>query len=365
LPRRCLLLAIAWALGACSSSTPAAAPARTPVTAPSSAALDAAALQRAIDAHFEAGEPAGLENVRALLVSVDGATVAARYSGSGPEEAAHVWSVTKSVLSMLVGIALDEGHLRGLDQTLAELLPQYRSQMRPAVAAITLQQLLSMTSGLADASDGGVVFDPADPDLVRTILQGALVAEPGTRWLYSNASAHVLSAVLRHATGQSVLDYARARLFDPLEILTRPGYEGVENLRYAPPFSDDFQRAGFAWATDQQGVHVGGLTLKITAPDMVKLGELYLGEGTWHGRRIVPAQWVQTSITPVELASQEDGSSYGLLWWLFELTDTARTPRAAASVKVSSSCPTCASWSPSPRERTDSPPSTGRCSRRS
>jgi CubicO group peptidase (beta-lactamase class C family) len=191
--------------------------------------------------------------------------------------------------------------------------------MTPDVASITLQQLLSMTSGLADAPDASVMFDPADPDIVRTILDRPLVAAPGTRWLYSNASAHVVAAALRHATGRSVLDYARARLFDPLGIRTRPAYEGVEEFASISVFSERFQDAGFAWATDRQGVHVGGLMLKLTAADMVKLGELYLGHGSWHGRRIVPAAWVQTSTTPVELATQQDGSSYGLLWWLFEL----------------------------------------------
>ena len=280
---------------------------------------DFVALERSIDAHLDDADPPGLANVRAVLVSVDGATVVAHYRDSAPDETAHVWSVTKSVLSMLVGIAIADGHLRGLDQSLAELLPAYRTHMRADTASITLQQLLSMTSGITDGPEAGMQWDPADPDIVRTILDRPLVAAPGTRWLYSNASAHLVSAALRHATGQSVLDYARTRLFDPLGIRTRPAYEGVEELASLAVFSDEFERAGFAWGTDRQGVHVGGLMLKLTAPDMIKLGELYLAQGTWHGRRIVPAEWVTTSITPVELATQDDGSSYGLMWWLFEL----------------------------------------------
>ena len=208
-------------------------------------------VERNIDAHLDEADPPGLANVRAVLVSVDGATVVAHYRDSAPDETAHVWSVTKSVLSMLVGIAIADGHLRGLEQTLAELLPAYRAHMTPDVAAITLQQLLSMTSGLADAPDGGVTFDPADPDIVRTLLDRPLVAAPGTRWVYSNASAHVVSAALRYATGRSVLDYARTRLFDPLGIRTRPAYEGVEEFASVGVFSEDFQRAGFAWGTDR------------------------------------------------------------------------------------------------------------------
>ena len=314
---RVVALLLVWTLVGC-SGTASTSESSGPTSTGTSVSPQDLALERSIDAYLDEADPPGLANVRAVLVSVDGSTVAARYRRSGPDQTGHVWSVTKSVLSMLVGIAIHDGHLRGLDQTLAELLPAYRAHMTPDVASISLQQLLSMTSGLADAPDARVMFDPADPDIVRTILDRPLVAAPGTRWLYSNASAHVVSAALRHATGRSVLDYARTRLFDPLGIRTRPAYEGVEEFASVAVFSDEFQRAGFAWGTDRQGVHIGGLMLKLKAADMVKLGELYLAQGSWHGRRIVPAEWVKTSITPVELATQ-DGSSYGLLWWLFEL----------------------------------------------
>ena len=95
------------------------------------------ALERSIDAYLDGADPPGLANVRAVLVSVDGATVVAHYRDSAPDETAHVWSVTKSVLSMLVGIAIADGHLRGLDQTLGELLPAYRTHMRADTASIS------------------------------------------------------------------------------------------------------------------------------------------------------------------------------------------------------------------------------------
>jgi CubicO group peptidase (beta-lactamase class C family) len=315
---RVVALALACALTACYGASSTSQPSPATSTGTTLSPQDSVALERSIDTYLDEADPPGLANVRAVLVSVDGSTVAARYRGSGPDQTGHVWSVTKSVLSVLVGIAIHDGHLRGLDQTVAELLPAYRAHMTPDVASITLQQLLSMTSGLADAPDARVTFDPGDPDIVRTILERPLVAAPGTRWLYSNASPHLVSAALRHATGRSVLDYARTRLFDPLGIRTRPAYEGVEELASVAVFSDEFQRAGFAWGTDRQGVHVGGLMLKLTPADMVKLGELYLAQGSWRGRRIVPAEWVKTSITPVE-PTPPNGPSYGLLWWLFEL----------------------------------------------
>jgi len=258
--------------------------------------------------------------VRAVIVSVRGSTVAARYPHSTATESRHVYSVTKSVVSTLVGIALAEGHLRSLDEPLRTLLPGYRRHMSADVAAITLRELMTMTSGLADADQGGAPFQPADSDAVRTILEQGLVAQPGSRWIYSNSAAHLVSAVLRHATGQSVLNYARKRLFDPLGIPSRPAYEGLERLSDPPSFTKPFQQAGFAWATDRQGTHVGGLLLKLTAADMVKLGELHLARGDWHGRRLFPASWIATATTPTALAGDADGSSsYGLMWWLADL----------------------------------------------
>ena len=290
-PRRLLgcVLALAVLLtGACSSGS-----GRRPASgAPGSTSRRWSAAPTTYLAQAETSVPQ-LAAVRSLLVSVDGRTVLERYVDGGPDETHHVYSVTKSVVSTLVGIAVDEGLLDGVDSTLAELLPRERDAMTPRVAGVTLRQLLTMTSGIADEADGGAPWDPSQPDAVRTILSSGSVEEPGRSWRYSNAATHLLTAVLAEATGGSVLDFARRVLFDPLGIRTRPAYEGTERMRVlgpSPAWSPAFRRAGFAWATDRQGVHVGGLTLKLTARDLLRFGQLHLDGGRWDGAAAGPGR---------------------------------------------------------------------------
>ena len=312
----CALALAALLTGACTSGP---APARE-----QDAGIDLEALERSTDEHLAQADTSvpQLAAVRALLVSVDGRTVLERHVGGGPDDTHHVYSVTKSVVSTLVGIAVDEGLVEGVDSTLHELLPRERDAMPRRVAGVTLRQLLTMTSGIADEADGGAPWDPAQPDAVRTILASGSVEEPGRTWRYSNAATHLLTAVLAEATGGSVLDFARRVLFDPLGIRTRPAYEGTERMTVlgpSPDWSPAFRRAGFAWATDRQGVHVGGLTLKLTASDLLRFGRLHLDGGRWDGEQLVPAAWVEEAVRPAEQPTGDDAVGYGYLWWLFEL----------------------------------------------
>jgi CubicO group peptidase (beta-lactamase class C family) len=223
------------------------------------------------------------------------------------------------VTSILVGVALDEGLLRGVDQQLGELLPSYRSSMTEQVAAITLRQLLTHTSGIAGNS-ANVGIPLAADDAVASILSAPLLNDPGTVFDYSNSGAHLVTAILAEAIDSSVLDYAREKLFDPLGIKTHPSFQG-QPIKEEPDQKPtrDYLRAGFAWGSDRQGINTGCCFLKLTAPDMVKLGELYLNLGLWHGRRIVSADWVRDSttsqVTPEQLGPD---AGYGYLWWLDE-----------------------------------------------
>ncbi|MDX6323642.1 MAG: hypothetical protein QOF52_3500 [Propionibacteriaceae bacterium] len=259
----------------------------------------------------------GLQAVRAVLVSVDGKTVIAHYRASRSSEHAHVFSVTKSVMSILVGIALDQGYLKSLDQTLGESLPKYRSQMTDQVAAITLRQLLTHTSGIPGNGMGSSgAFALAADDAVGLILTYGLLNDPGTVFDYSNSGSHLVGAVLAEATGRPVLDYAREQLFNPLGIKTRPAYEGFD----AGEPTSQFEKDGFAWAADRQGIHTGCCWLKLTTPDMLKIGELYLNEGSWKGQRIVSAAWVRDSTTSQVTAEQlGPAGGYGYFWWLDQL----------------------------------------------
>jgi CubicO group peptidase (beta-lactamase class C family) len=300
-PRRAwplLLLAMVLALSACTAGQ---RPSPT-----SSVAPDHAELTQAVD-DFLASP--GHETVQAVLVSVDGNTVVERYRGARADQPLHVWSVTKSFLGTLVGIAVADGLIDDLDQTLAQLLPRHRSAMDARVAAVTLRQLLTMTAGFPEGLSAQRFG--SDPDFVTSLLRTGIDRDPGTAFAYSNAGSHLVAAVLDEAlrrddARRSMLDYAREKLFDPLGIKSRPAYQGAET--WAP--SSTFDRSGFAWATDRQGIPHGCCLLRVTPRDMQKLGQLYLADGVWEGRQLVPREWVKQATTGTEL------SDYGYLWWV-------------------------------------------------
>ena len=152
--------------------------------------------------------------MRAILVEVDGRPRFERYYSSSAGQSRSVFSVTKSVMSTLVGIAVGEGKLR-LDDPLSTLLPHYAATMTPHVAQVTLRQLLTMTGGFPDDWSGtsDQVLE-SSPDWTRFILAHQETA-PGAQFHHSNYGAHLLSPILVQATGRSVLSYARAKLFDP------------------------------------------------------------------------------------------------------------------------------------------------------
>lgn len=274
----------------------------------------AAELQKQVELYLSPGGRYD-ELVKSILVNVDGHDLVAHYSADSGQAVAHnVYSVTKSVMSMLVGIAINEGKIGSVDATLAQLLPQYAPKMASGVGAVTLEQLLMMTGGLAP-DDRSTRYRPGVDWTAITVAE-ALWQPPGTGFLYSNPAAHLLSAILVRATKMSVLDYARVKLFDPLGISTTPAEEPVLSVEDLPAYD---ARPGFGWSTDPQGLHLGMSDLKITAADMIKLGRLYLQQGRWDGKQLVPAEWVQNSSRSHVTAGDGPAGTivgYGYLWWV-------------------------------------------------
>ena len=159
-----------------------------------------------------------------MVVEVDGIRQLELYrDGGGPNHYSHVWSVTKSVVSTLVGIAIAEGKISSLDATLPELLPDNAAQMSHDQRSITLRQLLTMSAGFSDEMGGPQLSDAK----VASILKLPLEVTPGTRFIYSDPGAQLVSAIVTEATGMTTLDYARAKLFGPLGINSTPAYTGV------------------------------------------------------------------------------------------------------------------------------------------
>ena len=229
--------------------------------------------------------------LRTVAVSVHGKRVYERYFHSRADAHLNVESVGKTILGTLVGIAIHDGKLHGIEQTLAELLPAYRADMTPRVSAITLGQLLTMTGGLPDDDAFyPAVFD-TDRDWVRTALVMAGRGRPVEGFAYASAGSHLISAILQEATGETAFAYARRKLFEPLGIATDPAYQPVALARNLKAYA----RAEFAWPTDPHGRNIGGGGQKLTARDLLVLGQLWLQAGSWHGRQLVPAAWEQAA----------------------------------------------------------------------
>jgi CubicO group peptidase (beta-lactamase class C family) len=259
--------------------------------------------------------------VRSVLVVRHGYLVYERYwHGDTATTGQDVASITKSLTSTLVGIALGTHHLKSLDQTVGELLGRHLPPgADPRLAKVTVAQLLTMTSGLArDVPGGG--GDPrlfeqmvASPDWVRNILGQRLVSAPGTRYAYSNAGPHLLSAILADASGQSTLAFARAKLFDPLGIDSARAPEPVLPTP-APADLRAFEQASVAWPKDPQGYHLGFAWLKLPSRDLAKLGYLYLNGGRWEDTQLIPEAYVRAATQAHAEMVPADADAYGYLW---------------------------------------------------
>jgi len=244
-----------------------------------------------IEAFLGAGGPARHRPPTAVLVDVGGEL---RYVHGDPASRGNVRSVTKSVLATLVGIAVDDGWIAGVDRTLAELLPDHAPAMPGPIRTATLHQVLTMTAGTV--ADGPAAASPPGPaeDWARRALTLGPQSSPGGGFVYSTTGSHLLSAVVTAATGTSVRDYARRELFAPLGI----GARG----------------AGIAWTADPQGRPLGGTGLELSASDMLALGRLYRAGGLWDGRRLLSAEWVAAATRP-QVRTGVAPAGYGYQWW--------------------------------------------------
>jgi CubicO group peptidase (beta-lactamase class C family) len=282
----------------------------------------AALVEPDVEEYLAAADDAG--QVRAVLVHHHGVPVVERYHRSDPDEWWDTRSVTKSVMSTLVGIAIEDGHIEGTDAALGELLPDRRDEMTDEVAALTLHQVLTHTAGFGE--EGSEADDYwFDDDWVGSILatRAESVTPVGT-FAYSNAGAHLVSAALVEATGTPVLEYARAELFEPLGIPTEPAFEPVIDL--SDPAADaeaydQYLEADFTWGVDPQGLHEGSCCAKLRPQDLARIGQLYLDGGRWQGEQVVPEDWVQEATRPKVDVPYAGTSGYGYMWWTTEVDE--------------------------------------------
>ncbi len=274
----------------------------------------------------DAVETNEFDNLHAVIVARGGKLVLERYYEGedrrtrgpalgvvkfGPEVKHDLRSATKSIVGLLYGIALAAGKVPDLDRSLVGQFPAYEDLAAdPRRARMTVRHALSMTLGTewdealpySDPRNSETAMDRA-ADRYRYVLERPMVAEPGTRWTYNGGATAVLAKLISRGTGQALLDYARATLFEPL------GITDVE------------------WVVDSDGAPFAASGLRLRPRDLARIGQMILDRGTWGDSQVVPAEWLDQSMTPK--VRTNDGLEYGYHWWLGKVRSTDQPWMAA------------------------------------
>jgi len=239
----------------------------------------------------------GLTPLKAVVVAHRGVIVAERgYRGHTPGAATNIKSASKSVISALIGIAIDKKILTGVDQPIAPLLAkELPADPDPRLGQVTVGNLLSMQAGLGRTSGANYGRWVASKNWVRAALAQPFDDDPGGTMLYSTGSSHLLSAILTRATGRSTLALAREWL-------------GPQD--------------GFAigdWQRDPQGIYLGGNQMAMSTRSLLAFGELYRNRGVArNGQRLISQAWIKASWQPLT-NSRFTGDGYGYGWFIREI----------------------------------------------
>lgn len=207
-----------------------------------------------------------------------------------------IYSCTKSVVSALVGIAIDHGYIQDVEQPVLDFFPERTAANLAAnKKAMTLEHVLTMSTGLKCQDSylyrwRGLREMKQNKDWVQFVLDLPMLEEPGARFEYCNGASFLLSAIIQETTGMNALAFANEHLFGPL---------GITDVQ---------------WLSNPQGITIGWSDLYMTPHDMAKVGYLYLNEGLWDVEQVVSAEWVKASTREHIPATLEDG--YGYQWWV-------------------------------------------------
>jgi CubicO group peptidase (beta-lactamase class C family) len=216
-----------------------------------------------------------LPRLHSLLVSRRGELVLERYyNGARATRPANIKSASKSLISALVGIAIQRRLIGGVKTPIATYFPELKKDRDTAKQHITIEDLLTMRSGLETTSNRNYGAWVQSRNWVQHALNRPLLSEPGTQMEYSTGNTHLLSAILTKATGTSTWQFANDTIGRPLGFTIAP------------------------WPRDPQGIYFGGNDMLLTPRQMVAFGQLYLDRGHAQGRQIVPESWIDRSFVP-------------------------------------------------------------------
>jgi len=255
------------------------------------AGFDDEKLEKAYDLFFS--EEEGFRTAVSLLVIRNGEIITEAYCRNEDdfEQLNNIKSATKSVTSILFGQAIQDGYLENdLMKTLGDYLPEY-SEKYPDKSSISIFNLLTMQSGIGynnQVNTGELLVDKP-VNSMNYILSQPISFEQGTQFDYHDGNTHLLGAIIQEQTGMTLAEYAKLKLFDPLNIKE------------------------FVWEQHVDGLNYGAFGLYLKPRDFAKFGQLILNNGAWSGEQLVDSSWIEQSVLPHTLS---DEGPYGFQWWV-------------------------------------------------
>lgn len=254
--------------------------------------IDVRKLEEALFRSFEIG------SLKCIIVAQNDSILKETYRGnSGAFIPYDIRSVTKSITSLLIGIAIDKGLIKSINEPISHYLDTVLYDIDPEKSQITIKQLLTMTSGfLWDETASIEDYNNwiHSKNQLKFLLRRPIKTLPGEVFTYNSAAMHLLSIILSKAANTTTAKFAQQYLFDPLEIAPKK------------------------WSADNQGFNNGSAGLELTPYDMLKIGNLVLNKGKYKEKIIVSAEWIEEAVSPkVDTHYPEiDISSYGYGWWI-------------------------------------------------
>ena len=230
--------------------------------------------------------------IHGVMIRKNGELIHEEFRGSGSaDQPVNIKSASKSILSLLIGIAIEEGYLEGTDQTIDQFFPEWFEQNPDSIKeSITIQDLLTMRTGLETTSSRNYGSWAVSNSWINFALNRPLVDEPGGRMIYSTGTSHLLSVILTKASGMSTRAFANKYLFDPMNI-----------------------RIG-GWDRGPEGYYMGGNNMAMSPQDLLKIGELMMNTGRYGGHQIVSRSWILESVQSYT-QSNFNPYNYGYMWW--------------------------------------------------
>ncbi len=255
-------------------------------------------------------------NIGGIIVQKSGKTLYENYFNECTSTSTfHVFSVTKSIVSILIGIAIDRGYIKSIHQKVLDFFPDYVVKIgEETIQDITLEDMLTMTAPYKFKSEPYEEYFSSDNwvDSALDLLGGN--GRIGEFQYTPVIGPDIFSGILVNVTGQSVLDFATEYLFSPLGI----------NVSGMIVFQNSEEQLGWyneknvkGWVADRTGVNTSGWGLSLTPMDMAKIGQLYLNGGVWEGNQIISPEWIHES-TKVHSRCNQWKLSYGYLWWIID-----------------------------------------------